>query len=193
MFFQKYQIRIEEVAFDQIHLGGSDALLPVAHFDKNPADRMFGVPFLIKVTDGESMKSVRQRVRERLHVPEVEFDRVSCYFLFCFYRSDGSMEKRNTSSFQYKCALVHSNRVQRYIENDSEEKVRVSDLHNATPSKCSPFIRISFELDKYLIISFPGGGPHNGMLSQLYLGLDHFNRSRTGRGTVHEKAIVIHN
>lgn len=40
---------MEEIPKDQLKIGPNEHLLPVAHFDKEPS-RMFGVPFLFKVS-----------------------------------------------------------------------------------------------------------------------------------------------
>ncbi|GMT36088.1 hypothetical protein PFISCL1PPCAC_27385, partial [Pristionchus fissidentatus] len=153
-----FQLRVEEIPLDQERREINEFFLPVAHFDKNPTDRMFGVPFYFKVSDGESFQSVRDRLRQRLDISEKEIEK-------------------------YKFAMMAGSRVSRYLDMDSDERVRISDLHQY--QRGMPDIRgtPSFDL-RQLLHCFQQG---------VYLGLDHFNRSRgSDRGRA-EKAIVIHN
>ncbi|CAJ0914081.1 unnamed protein product, partial [Mesorhabditis belari] len=69
-----YTARVEEIPKDQLKIGSNEHLLPVAHFDKEPS-RMFGVPFLFKVTDKEPFTEVHERLRQVLDVPEKEYEK----------------------------------------------------------------------------------------------------------------------
>ena len=60
---------------DQLQIGPDDVLMPVAHFEKEPS-RTFGTPFFIKVSNGEKVQLIRERIREMLDVPEKEFEKV---------------------------------------------------------------------------------------------------------------------
>lgn len=42
---------------------------------------MFGVPFYIKVINGETLHSVSERIRKKLDVSEKEFEKVSTVLL----------------------------------------------------------------------------------------------------------------
>jgi ubiquitin carboxyl-terminal hydrolase 7 len=61
---------------DQLQIGPDEHLMSVAHFDKEPT-RTFGVPFFIKISNGEKVSNIRQRIRDILEVPEKEFEKVS--------------------------------------------------------------------------------------------------------------------
>jgi ubiquitin carboxyl-terminal hydrolase 7 len=66
---------VEEVPRDQLEIGRDEKLFPVAHYDKEP-NRMHGVPFFLKIVDGEPIVNIRRRIRELLEVPEREFEKV---------------------------------------------------------------------------------------------------------------------
>lgn len=46
---QAFQLRVEETPADQMVKGIHDHFLAVAHFEKTPSERMFGVPFFLRV------------------------------------------------------------------------------------------------------------------------------------------------
>lgn len=72
------QLRVEEVPADQLEQARDERLFPVAHYDKEP-NRMHGIPFFLKIHDGEPIVNIRRRIRELLEVPEREFEKVrSC-------------------------------------------------------------------------------------------------------------------
>ncbi|GMT06261.1 hypothetical protein PENTCL1PPCAC_28435, partial [Pristionchus entomophagus] len=102
---QAFHLRVEEVPHDQMVKGLNEMFLAVAHFDKNPGERMFGVPFYFKVTEGESFQTVRERLRVRLDLTEKE------------------MEK-------YKFAILAGSRLTRHLDMESDERVRISDLQH---------------------------------------------------------------
>ncbi len=67
--------RIEEVPPDQISLDTeTEMLVPVAHYQKEPYST-FGHPFLLKVKDGESFESVRDRIQGFLEISDKEFEK----------------------------------------------------------------------------------------------------------------------
>jgi ubiquitin carboxyl-terminal hydrolase 7 len=113
------QIRVEEVPRDQLEIGRDEKLFPVAHYDKEP-NRMHGVPFFLKIVDGEPIVNIRRRIRELLEVPEREFEK-------------------------YKFTIVMNNRVVRELENDENALVNLSELqvHTHVPTPTSaPFLGI---------------------------------------------------
>jgi len=67
---------VEEIPKDQLQLGVDEQLLPVAHFEKEPT-RTFGCPFFIKITNGEKVSNIRERIRQMIDVPEKDFEKVS--------------------------------------------------------------------------------------------------------------------
>uniref|UniRef100_F1KR00 Ubiquitin carboxyl-terminal hydrolase 7 n=1 Tax=Ascaris suum TaxID=6253 RepID=F1KR00_ASCSU len=98
-----YAARVEEVPEDELTVRAGEYLLPVAHFDKDPS-RMFGVPFYIKVINGETLHSVSERIRKKLDVSEKEFEK-------------------------YKFAIILNNRVSKYL--DKENVVNLNELAQA--------------------------------------------------------------
>ncbi|KAK0397665.1 hypothetical protein QR680_002208 [Steinernema hermaphroditum] len=112
-----HMLRVEETPADQVDVGTDQLLLSVSHFDKE-TNRMFGVPFYLKVTNHEPLDNVRRRVKEILDVPEREFEK-------------------------YKFALVISQRVVKYLDMDSTNVVNLSDLHFAgTTGTAAPYLGI---------------------------------------------------
>lgn len=66
--------RIEEIPPDQRDLAEDEMLVPVAHYQKE-AYSTFGHPFLIKVKEGESFDSVKERIQKFLDVSDKEFEK----------------------------------------------------------------------------------------------------------------------
>lgn len=69
-------MRVEEIPPDQLTIGPNEYLLPVSHYEKEP-NKMFGVPFLIKIVDGEPVANIKKRVKEALGVQDREFEKAS--------------------------------------------------------------------------------------------------------------------
>ncbi|TMS37211.1 hypothetical protein L596_004188 [Steinernema carpocapsae] len=112
-----HMLRVEEIPADQVDISPEEFLLSVSHFDKD-TNRMFGVPFYLKVTNQEPLDNVRRRVREILDVPDREFEK-------------------------YKFALVISQRVVKYLDMDSTNVVNLTDLHfSGTTGTAAPFLGI---------------------------------------------------
>lgn len=67
--------RIEEIPPDQREISAEDEMLvPVAHYQKEPYST-FGHPFLLKVKEGESFDSVKERIQKFLDVSDKEFEK----------------------------------------------------------------------------------------------------------------------
>ena len=79
--YTNFTFRVEEVPKDQLQIGPDEHLMSVAHFDKEPT-RTFGVPFFIKISNGEKVSNIRQRIRDILEVPEKEFEK----YKFCIVK-----------------------------------------------------------------------------------------------------------
>uniref|UniRef100_A0A8R1TU98 Ubiquitin carboxyl-terminal hydrolase 7 n=1 Tax=Onchocerca volvulus TaxID=6282 RepID=A0A8R1TU98_ONCVO len=88
-----HSVRVEEIPEDEVTIRPGEHLLPVGHFDKDPT-RMFGIPFFIKVTNGETLESVSERIRKKLDVTAKEFEK-------------------------YKFAIIVNNRVSKYLDKDN--------------------------------------------------------------------------
>ncbi|KAH7714883.1 Ubiquitin carboxyl-terminal hydrolase family protein [Aphelenchoides avenae] len=91
------KLRVEEISSDQKEVAKDEKLFPVAHYDKEP-NRMHGIPFFLKIVDGEPVVRIRHRVRELLEVSEREFNK-------------------------YKLTIVMNNRVVRALDNNDENAV----------------------------------------------------------------------
>uniref|UniRef100_A0A3B4X2Q6 Ubiquitin carboxyl-terminal hydrolase 7 n=1 Tax=Seriola lalandi dorsalis TaxID=1841481 RepID=A0A3B4X2Q6_SERLL len=67
--------RIEEIPLDQVDLDkDSEMLIPVAHFHKEVFGT-FGIPFLLKIRQGESFREVMRRIQTMLDIQEKEFEK----------------------------------------------------------------------------------------------------------------------
>lgn len=67
--------RIEEIALDEQNLDEAiEMLIPVVHFNKN-LYTMFGIPFLIKIVEGEPFSDVKERIQKKLGLSNREWDK----------------------------------------------------------------------------------------------------------------------
>lgn len=57
-------------------MSAEEMLVPVTHFYKE-MHNAFGIPFFLKITNKETYASIRQRIKNRLNVPEKEWEKVS--------------------------------------------------------------------------------------------------------------------
>ena len=71
--------RLEEVPCEDLNLAEDELLIPVAHFHKESFST-FGIPFLLKMRQGEPYSSVKQRIQKKLDIPDKEFEKV-CPFV----------------------------------------------------------------------------------------------------------------
>ncbi|KAF5402852.1 Ubiquitin carboxyl-terminal hydrolase 7 [Paragonimus heterotremus] len=69
-----HSLRIEEIPLDELNLKPDETVVYVSHFDKE-LHETFGIPFTVRIRDGEHYSAVRERIRRRLEVPEKEFER----------------------------------------------------------------------------------------------------------------------
>lgn len=67
--------RIEEIPHDELHLNDDEMLIPVGHFHKE-AFSTFGIPFLLKVKQGEQFSQLRERIQKKLDIPDKEYEKV---------------------------------------------------------------------------------------------------------------------
>lgn len=67
--------RIEEIPKEELHEDRNSLLVPVMHFQKETYTA-FGIPFYLKITEGETVSSVQERVRKRLQMPDKDFDKI---------------------------------------------------------------------------------------------------------------------
>lgn len=67
--------RIEEIPLDQVDLDkDTEMLIPVAHFHKEVFGT-FGIPFLLKIRQGEPFREVMRRIQTMLDIQEKEFEK----------------------------------------------------------------------------------------------------------------------
>lgn len=55
-------------------IGENEVLLSASHFERLPGNT-FGVPFLVKITDGETVGDIKLRVQKMLNVPDKDFEK----------------------------------------------------------------------------------------------------------------------
>lgn len=68
--------RFEEIPSSELHLTEDEMLIPVSHFYKNVLD-VFGIPFFIKIKQGEPFGVLKERIQNKLAVPDKEWEKVS--------------------------------------------------------------------------------------------------------------------
>ncbi|KAL0278652.1 UNVERIFIED_CONTAM: hypothetical protein PYX00_000410 [Menopon gallinae] len=66
--------RIEEIPKDEVELQDDEMLLPVAHFHKEMYST-FGIPFFLKIKNGEPFSKVKDRIFKKLDIQEKEFEK----------------------------------------------------------------------------------------------------------------------
>jgi ubiquitin carboxyl-terminal hydrolase 7 len=93
--------RLEEIPLDEMHLPDDELLVPVAHFHKEIFST-FGIPFLLKLKNGEAFSKVKERIQKKLDVLDKEFEK-------------------------FKFAIVVMGR-QTYLPEDSEYNVNLHDF-----------------------------------------------------------------
>lgn len=67
--------RLEEQPKEDVNLEKDAILVHVAHYNKEVYNT-FGIPFLLNVSDGEKVGSIRKRIRKKLDMSEKEFDKI---------------------------------------------------------------------------------------------------------------------
>lgn len=66
--------RIEEIPRDEINLSEDELLIPVSHFYKDVFSA-FGIPFYIKIKQGEQFAAVKDRLQKKLGVSDKEWEK----------------------------------------------------------------------------------------------------------------------
>lgn len=65
-------IRIDEVPEPQLTFSQGEILIQVGHFH-NSVQNYFGTPFFVKIINGDTIKSVREKIKDVLEIPEKDF------------------------------------------------------------------------------------------------------------------------
>ncbi|CAI4232576.1 unnamed protein product [Auanema sp. JU1783] len=122
-----FMVRVEEIPEDQMIVRPNEYLLPVSHFDKEPA-RMFGIPFLFKVFNDELLTTVHGRLQKYLGIPDKEYEK-------------------------YKFALISNGRVIRYLDMEKGNRVNLAELghtHLLNSGAMAPFLGIDHPNKKHV-------------------------------------------
>ncbi|TPP62572.1 Ubiquitin carboxyl-terminal hydrolase 7 [Fasciola gigantica] len=114
-------LRIEEIPVDEVNLRPDEIIVYVSHFEKDLVDT-FGIPFTVRIRDGEHYSEVRERIRRKLEVPEKEFER-------------------------WRFALVHPAKAT-YIPNDEDPIIFTSVFTQAYPPETKPWLGIEHKPSK---------------------------------------------
>jgi ubiquitin carboxyl-terminal hydrolase 7 len=130
------QYRIEEIPDDELEILANSMLVPVIHFQKE-AYTAFGSPFYLKITEGETIQSVQDRVRKKLVIPDKEFDKIKFSLVsmgkVTYFPEDPSMQL-TLSDFQsntaqpYWLGLDHVNKAPKRTRYAYTEKA--IKIHN---------------------------------------------------------------
>lgn len=129
--------RIEEIPSEELEEETGDSMLvPVMHFQKE-AYTAFGSPFYIKITEGETIQSLQERVRKKVYLPEKEFDKVKfslvCMGKVTYFPDDLTMrlslsDFKSTSAQPYFLGLDHVNKAPKRTRYAYTEKA--IKIHN---------------------------------------------------------------
>lgn len=76
---QQIIYRFEEIPANELNLAEDEMLIPVSHFYKNVLD-LFGIPFFVRVKQGEPFCALKDRIQNKLGVPDKEWEKVSGHF-----------------------------------------------------------------------------------------------------------------
>ncbi|GAA0141978.1 cysteine protease [Lithospermum erythrorhizon] len=76
---QYWTLRAEEIPEEEKNLGPSDRLIHVTHLVSDPAQthmvKNFGVPFLLVIHESEALTEVKERIQQKLQVPNEDFSK----------------------------------------------------------------------------------------------------------------------
>lgn len=75
---QQIIYRFEEIPSDELNMGADELLVPVSHFFKDVYS-VFGIPFFIRIKQGEPFSRLKERIQKRLGVPDKEWEKVSIH------------------------------------------------------------------------------------------------------------------
>lgn len=106
--------RIEEIPRDEVNLSEDELLIPVSHFYKDVFSA-FGIPFYIKIKQGEQFAAVKERLQKKLGVSDKEWEKVCDKFFLFFWISFVILF---VIVLQYKFALISMGRAD-YITDDA--------------------------------------------------------------------------
>jgi len=67
--------RIEIIPQEELIMDADSILVPVMHFQKE-LFTAFGIPFYVKITDNETIANLQDRIRDKLGLPEKEFEKI---------------------------------------------------------------------------------------------------------------------
>lgn len=73
---QQIFYRFEEIPPCELNMGEDEMLIPVSHFYKN-VHELFGIPFFVKVKQGEQFGQLKNRLQNKLGIPDKEWEKVS--------------------------------------------------------------------------------------------------------------------
>lgn len=81
---QQIIYRFEEIPRDELHLAEDEMLIPVSHFYKNVLD-VFGIPFFVKIKQGEPFGAWKDRIQNKLGIPDKEWEKVCLQMQYFIY------------------------------------------------------------------------------------------------------------
>lgn len=110
--------RVEEVPKGQESLDENEMLVAVVHYQKEIYST-FGHPFYLKIKDGESFESVKDKIQKHLEVPDKEFEK-------------------------YRIAVISMARP-KYLDDLQQDTVRIKDFLQAGQGGNSPKPYIGLE------------------------------------------------
>ena len=122
--------RIEEVPKDELTLRDDELLITCAHFYKDPYSP-FGIPFILKVRDGEKFEFVKERIQKKLNINEKEIEK----YKFATIQNNKPIYLNDDDIIKISIFRVMSKYLQVYFKNLTVPKYFVE--------KCSIFYKIN--------------------------------------------------
>lgn len=122
--------RIEEIPRNELNLAEDELLVPVSHFYKNVYNT-FGIPFYVKIKQGELFTAVKERMQKRLGVADKEWEKYKFGIVTMShieYITDDKMTialsdfKNNTAAARPYLGLEHINKSQQRSRYNYFEK-----------------------------------------------------------------------
>ena len=114
--------RVEEIPKDEMEIGDDELLIPVAHFSKEIYSG-FGIPFLLKVREGEPFS----QVKGELFLKIIHIDRKRIISFFRLDRIQKRLEVSDKEFEKYKFSVVVMTRI-RNLADSPELTLNLEDF-----------------------------------------------------------------
>ncbi|XP_054790851.1 ubiquitin C-terminal hydrolase 13-like isoform X2 [Prosopis cineraria] len=117
---QYWTLRAEEIPEEEKKLGPHDRLIHVYHFittqnqDKQHFQNL-GDPFLLMISEGETLAEVKLRIQKKLRVPDEEFSKWKFAFFFFSRGRPEYLQDSDIISIQFQKRDIYGDWEQQYL------------------------------------------------------------------------------